>query len=228
MKFQRLTIILTVVFISVEVISMGWNYIVTSSVPFASGWGDHFNDRAIENGREFYNYFHNLGFTDASIFGMMGNIEHESYFNPGQMEIGYNGSIYYGHGLIQWTGDIHNHSYQSPILTYAQEYNRDWYGGAFQCFVINNIDSQGAWIPTQDYPILWDEYKELTNIETAVKCYYRNRERGGTGQEHYEIRIGYANRWKEIIGSQPEPSDDNELLIISKKHIKVRRELFIY
>ena len=210
---------------------MAWQYIITSQSGSVSGWGAHFNDRAKINGQLFYDYFHDKGFTDASIFGMMGNIEHESYFNPGQMEIGHNASNYYGHGLIQWTGDIQHQTYVSPLLTYAQQYNRDWWDGDFQCYVINEIDPNGSWIPTQTYPQTWAQYKQITDIETAVKCYYRNRERGGSGQEHFDLRISYAEQWKDIIEhspTPPTPSDDNELLAMAKHNIRFRRSLFNY
>lgn len=162
---------------------MAWSYVVTENY-------DALTTAQMQgNAVEFYNYFKNT-MTLEAICGILGNIQRESQLNPGQQEGGYGGSLNYGYGLIQWTPG-------SLLTTWASTKGYDWYDGAAQCEYINEENyytgSDVVWIPTGSYAYTWDEFKQLTNVEEAVKAYLYERERAGVAA--LADRIQYANDW---------------------------------
>lgn len=164
---------------------MSWTYEITDSVPWS-------HRTAVDNANEIYNYFNGLGFTPQSIYGIIGNMEHESYLNPGQQEIGYGGSTRHGYGLIQWT--------PATVLVNAVA-PANWYDGSKQCKLVNSEGSTSAWIPTISYPYSWSEFSQLTNIEEATKAYAYERERAGVVS--MESRIEHAIWWSNNLHPVP-------------------------
>ena len=79
---------------------MAWHYLTTDS----AGWTTVHSQEQEDNAREIWNtlVFENH-WTERSAAGVLGNMQHESYLNPGQWEIGYNYSMEHGMGLGQWT-----------------------------------------------------------------------------------------------------------------------------
>ena len=79
---------------------MAWHYLTTDS----AGWTTPYSQEQEDNAREIWNIlvFENH-WTERSAAGVLGNMQHESYLNPGQWEIGYNYSMENGMGLGQWT-----------------------------------------------------------------------------------------------------------------------------
>lgn len=79
---------------------MGWHYLTTDS----AGWTTIHSQEQEDNAREIWNILVNENhWTEHSVAGVLGNMQHESYLNPGQWEIGYNYSMEHGMGLGQWT-----------------------------------------------------------------------------------------------------------------------------
>lgn len=162
---------------------MSWTYVVTDS------YGVLTQSQIEANAVEIYNYFKS-SMTLEAICGLLGNIQQESELNPGQQEGGHGGSTSYGYGLIQWTP-------ATLLLNWASANGYNWYDGAAQCKYIDEENyytgSAVVWIPTSSYPYTWDEFKALTNVQTATEAYLYERERAGIAA--LSNRIQYANQW---------------------------------
>ena len=174
---------------------MAWSYVVTENYDALTTAQMH------ANAVEFYNHFYGT-MTLEAICGLLGNIQHESQLNPGQQERGYGGSLSRGYGLIQWTP-------ASDLTTWASSNGYNWYDGTAQCILLNaecyNNLYDVVWIPTSSYSYTWDEFKQLTNVEEAVKAYLYERERAGVAA--LSNRIQYANEWYSYLsGVTPQPS----------------------
>lgn len=152
----------------------------------------------INNATELYNYFAYRGATIQAICGLLGNITHESGINPGCKQTA---AITSGWGLIQWT--------PSTVLTnWCNSLRLNWYDGAAQCerIVAEGEGTQGAqgyWLPTQSYPYSWSEFEQITDVETATKAYFYERERAGIPA--MDTRLEYANAWYLYFTGQPTP-----------------------
>lgn len=138
-------------------------------------------------------YLESLGFSQAAIIGIVANMEHESYLNPGQQEHGYGGDPSRGYGLVQWTPA------SSKIVAYANSVGGNWYDGDIQMDYLASSTS-ASWIMTAQFPYTWDEYKNLTDIYTATGAFFYNFERG----TWHNVLYDYASWWYEYLyGSTP-------------------------
>ena len=168
---------------------MAWSYVVTETYDALT------TEQMRGNAVEFYNYF-KASMTLEAICGILGNIQRESQLNPGQMEGGYGGSLSYGYGLIQWTPG-------SLLTNWASNKGYNWYDGTAQCEYIDEENTytggDAVWLPTSSYPYSWAEFKQLTNVEEAVKAYLHERERAGVAA--LADRIAYANQWYSYLTS---------------------------
>lgn len=117
---------------------MSWTYVIDATSKAHYSFYD--------NAQEIWNFAKSVGCTDEAAAGLLGNIEAESYCNPGQYEIGKGMSQRWGMGLIQWTptqsywDDYHT----NPIVA---ELGSNWFDGAAQMDFIFGNDISG-WIPT--------------------------------------------------------------------------------
>ena len=114
-----------------------WRYTITSQ------YLTHYSFE--DNAALVVNYLSNEGFSIESICGILGNMESESYVNPGQIENDDDTPIpLRGHGLIQWTpltGLTNN--------TYWQ--GGKWYSGSKQMYVVaNEVLDPAYFIPRGD------------------------------------------------------------------------------
>lgn len=163
------------------------------------------------NAREVYEILRNdLGYTNEAAIGVIANMEHESYINPGQQEIGYGGSVKRGYGLVQWTPA------DTKILAYARAQGVDWYNGDVQMdyFAINVPASWGG-----RYPATYAEFKLMTDYHEATKCFFQNFERGTWHDSLYT----YADYWYDVLvggddppipppGPTPDPPAEDETI----------------
>ena len=79
---------------------MAWHYKITDR----SGWTTPHSAEQIDNAAEIWLILVDVnGWTEEAAAAVLGNMQHESYINPGQFEIDYNYSMLYGFGLGQWT-----------------------------------------------------------------------------------------------------------------------------
>jgi len=158
----------------------------------------HMGTKQINNADEMYNLM--IGsMTLEALCGIIGNMEAESYLNPGQGELFRNMSPQYGLGFIQWTPS--GHVGTNPIQDYAALVGGNWYDGNIQIQKILTGEP-GSWIPTSAYPYTWAQFCALTDYEEATKAYFYERERGTWNS----VRISYALAWyNHFQGSPPTP-----------------------
>lgn len=139
------------------------------------------------NATEVYNFLKAENFTDESICGILGNMQYESYLNPGckHSERG-------AWGLIQWNP-------HSVLTDWASDNEYNWWDGAAQMIFITGDDVVN-YIPTSRYPYTWKEFSQLTNTTTAARAYWANRERSESYDDMREI---YADRWYHHFTDTP-------------------------
>lgn len=162
-----------------------WTYDITSHAR------RHYSYQS--NAREVYEILRNdLGYTEDAAIGVIANMEHESYINPGQQEIGYGGSVKRGYGLVQWTPA------DTKILAYATAVGGNWYDGSIQMdyFAINVPASWGG-----SYPISYEDFKLMTNPYDAARAFFRNFERG-TWHDDIDIYVSY---WYDVLVEGEDP-----------------------
>lgn len=171
---------------------MAWIYQDYNGAGMPPGWSE---STMQNNAREVYNLFTAAGYTLNAISGILGNMEVESWLNPGQGEGG--GA---GYGLCQWTPKSHLTYWTSP-RGYA---DNDGYG---QCLWIrDNMLSDYGWFTTTRYPISWTNYQKTTmSPGEAAMCFFYNFERGTPLESR---RRESAQKWYDYfsgVGPGPTP-----------------------
>ena len=152
---------------------------------------DHYE--LLNNAQNVKDYLEAQGFSPPAIVGILANMEHESYVNPGQQQHGYHGDPSSGYGLVQWTPG-------TKIINYANSVNGDWYDGDIQMdfLMINGPQSWGS-----AYNVSWNEYKELTDVYYAVEVFFWNFERGTWDNVMYSYADFYYNYFYGTMPPQP-------------------------
>ena len=167
---------------------MSWQYVITDSQPGFSS-ADYEN-----NAYQFLLYFSGY-MTASAMAGILGNIQYESYINPGQQELGQGGSTSYGYGLIQWTP-------ARDFIAWCNARGFTWYDGDVQCYRIKcegerTDGCSGLWFGKNGYNYTWSEFCQLNDYEEAAKAYFYERERGTWNS----LRLDYAEDWYNWIYS---------------------------
>lgn len=189
---------------------MAWSYDI--------GTAYHQHYSYADNAKEVYDSLILHGFTHEAAIGVLANMEHESYINPGQQEHGYGGSTERGYGLVQWTPG-------TKVIDFAESTGANWYDGVMQMdfFYINVPES---WSESKYYQISYDEFKDLTDIYTATRAFFYNFERG----TYTSDMDNYAKYWNDYFGgvtpptpppTPPAPWTDEDALIPLLMLIKV-------
>lgn len=87
------------------------------------------------------------GFSKKAIAGACGCFHEESGFNPGIYETRHQSDLstlpYFkgGMGLAQWTDyPAYSGTYPNPLPWSAEQESRNWYDGAFQCWLLTKAD----------------------------------------------------------------------------------------
>lgn len=141
-------------------------------------------------------YFRGLGWTDNAIAALCGNMEIESYLNPGQFELGHNYDPQYGFGLVQWT----------PYTNFSSWAGSDWrsnYNKQLQR-IKYELDNGLQWIPVASYNYMtFAQFTQSTATpEYLVMAFEYSYERGTplTAQ-----REAAARNWYIYLGNNPSP-----------------------
>lgn len=110
-----------------------WHYVTTDS----SGWTSTYSADQTDNAKEVWDTLVGVyGWAENSASAVLGNLQYESYLNPGQWEIGRDYSMSYGMGLGQWTP-------ATKVSNYIGSANRDdMADGAKQLMLFINTPSQ--------------------------------------------------------------------------------------
>lgn len=162
-----------------------WDYVISYQAQI------HYSFQ--NNAREVYDILVNdLGYTNEAAIGVIANMEHESYINPGQQEIGYGGSVKRGYGLVQWTPA------DTKILAYATAQGANWYDGNVQMdyFAINVPASWGG-----SYPITYENFKLMSNPYEAAEAFFKNFERG----TWHDVINTYVSYWYDVLVEGDDP-----------------------
>lgn len=186
------------------------------------------------NAQCIYSLLSATGWSLAAVAGALGNMQSESFLNPGQGEGGRGlpsgSSQFYagGLGLIQWTDyPAYTATYRHPLLWYAAQQGRNWYDGNLQCSLLNQADNatvtscgynQGprwGWQQSSAYPSIgFGAYKSFSGTpEQAAEYFFFDMEwhswpENGT----LAIRKQRARNWYNFLTGQspitpPDPLD---------------------
>ena len=141
-------------------------------------------------------YFRGLGWTDNAISALCGNMEIESYLNPGQFELGHNYDPQYGFGLVQWT----------PYTNFSSWAGSDWrtnYNKQLQR-IKYELDNGLQWIPVASYGYMtFAQFTQSTATpEYLVMAFEYSYERGTPYTSQRETA---ARKWYTYLGNNPSP-----------------------
>lgn len=171
---------------------MAWLYQISQTgYPYAS------DDQVKQNNALEFWSFVQYEMTLEACCGILGNMERESFINPGQKQVP-GGQ---GWGLIQWTP-------YTVLTNYASRMGGDWYDGGTQVMLIldegHGRNGQGGrWIPTKAYPYSWNEFCQLKDVAEATRAYLAERERAGVSA--LSDRLAYATKWYAYLSGSPIP-----------------------
>lgn len=130
------------------------------------------------NAVEVYKYFSGKGWSLNAISGVLGNMQSESYINPGVWQSLISGNYSGGFGLVQWT----------PATNYTNWASANGYGITDpngQLYWIDALSATtGQWIPTSAYNISWSAFKVSgQSPEYLASAFLKNFERAGVEVE---------------------------------------------
>lgn len=152
-----------------------------------------------KNASKIWKLLRNKGYTKQAIAGILGNMEQESGIVPDKEQIG--GPAY---GLVQWDGSsyplageatIDGRQYVKNILSTAG-ISGDYRSIETQIELLEWCMHNGQYIPTATYPYSVEQFKGLTDIETATMAFLKNYERP---QDNHPERIDFAKKWYEKL-----------------------------
>lgn len=151
-----------------------------------------------QNATEIYNQLRGYGWTLNAICAVLGNMQHESYLNPAQWQIGYDiGSQSAGYGLVQFTPS-------TKYTNWANEQGYDITVGEHQVYAIDTQPWGTEYIPTRSFPLSYSEFKVSDkDLDYLTEAFLRNYERAGV--EALNDRLQYASEWYEYFNGTPVP-----------------------
>lgn len=179
----------------------------------AQGWT---RTQRAQNADIIASYLNSIGWTINAIAATLGNMEAESYINPGQWEHSYPVEqipAQGGFGLVQWTPWTKYTNWAGS--DWKTNYNKQLYRLKYE------LDNGLQWITTTAYPLTFVQYTHATddvaNVRWLAMCFFKNYERGVGGEE---ARMSNAEYWYSYLqNNPPQPwHDDDEP---TKKRFKI-------
>lgn len=145
------------------------------------------------NAEHIANILVDMGWTENSIAGILGNMESESTMNPELWEDLNEGNTSRGFGLVQWTP-------ATKLIDWANSNNKNYKTIEVQLERLQyEIDKSLQWISTSDYPMSFIEFtKSNDNPEKLASVFLKNYERAGIEVE--EERREQARYWFDNLG----------------------------
>lgn len=200
-------------------------------------------DEQDNNIRCIYNELSAHGWTKEAIAGACGCFSEESSYNPGIYETSHGGNLnnlpYFpgGMGLAQWTDyPAYTATYPNPLPWSAEKENKNWYDGAFQCWLLTKADdsnytsmgygqgSRWGWQTSSAYPsISFSEYQKITgSVRQAVTYWFFDFEWHSSkipDWVNFEARVEAGIYAYELISGLPYPEtiDTKTLITILAK-----------
>ena len=136
-------------------------------------------------------FFRNRGWTDNAIAALCGNMQIESYLNPGQYELNRNYNPQFGFGLVQWT----------PYTKYSEWAGTDWATNYNKQLMRIQYELENGlqWIPVSayNYMTFYQFSQSVDTPEYLVMAFEYSYERGTPFTEQREAA---ARRWFEYLG----------------------------
>lgn len=147
------------------------------------------------NAKNVYAGLSGAGWTDNSIYAVLGNMQSESSINPGIWESlkPYRG----GYGLVQWT----------PYTKYSEWAGEGWQNNGNKQIerILWELNNGGQWIPTSKYPMSFRDFtKSSESPELLADVWLRNYERPAVIPQPQ--RGKQALKWQEFFGETPQPT----------------------
>lgn len=178
---------------------------VNTNTNTAAGWT---KKQRAKNVDILYKYFKRQGWNIAPLAAMLGNMEYESWLNPGQWETAF--PMYQGgFGLVQWT----------PYTNYSSWAGADWetnYDKQMQR-IQYELENGLQWIPTATYNFSFRDFSKFKisdhNIEYLTKAFEYCYE-GGTWNNQ---RVTNAEYWYKYLKKK-------ELLFLIMFYAKDQKE----
>lgn len=161
---------------------------------------------ALDNAKYITEYFLDLGWTLNAVCGMLGNMERESWINPGVWQNFDEGNMSMGFGLVQWTP-------ATNLIDWATDQGLSWRSISTQCKRIKyEYDNGLQYTSTTSYPLSFSQFavsEQSASYLAEVFC--ANYERAGVGaiderrnnatywyQTLYDVYKEYHPRLKEV------------------------------
>lgn len=149
--------------------------------------------QSLVNARYIFQYLRNQGWSLNSIYGMLGNMEHESYINPGKLENNPS-TPPGGFGLVQWT----------PATNYTSWLPQDANPGDINnqlSRILYEVNNNLQWISTLHSPTMsFSQFTHSTNSpENLAEYFCRCYERPGEMAACIVKRRGNANKWATLL-----------------------------
>lgn len=138
-----------------------------------------------------YKYFRRQGWNIAALAAMLGNIEYESWLNPGQWETNYPIEGSGGFGLVQWT----------PYTKFSQWAGSDWKTNYDKQMhrIQYELENGIQWIPTATYNFSFADFSKMSrsqySIEYLTRAFEFCYERGTWNQQ----RVINAEYWYKYL-----------------------------
>lgn len=164
-----------------------WNALYTNSTA-AGSWTD---DMRKNNVKIMWKYFRRQGWNIAAQAAMFGNMQYESYLNPGQWETNYAPETTGGFGLVQWT----------PYTKFSNWAGANWrtdYDLQLQR-IQYELDNGLQWIATGTYNFSFYDFSRMSindhSIAYLTQAFEYCYERGTWNNQ----RIVYAEYWYKYL-----------------------------
>lgn len=143
-------------------------------------------------------YFRGQGWTDNAIAAMLGNMQVESFINPGQFEIGRNYSASYGFGLVQWT----------PRTKFSDWAGADWRTNYDKQIQRIQYELQNGLQWTYNVAMTFAQFSVSTDsVDYLTEVFCRNYENPLDWTASISIRRTNANNWYTYLGNTPTPGN---------------------
>ena len=149
---------------------------------------------ALDNAKYIAEYFLNLGWTLNAICGMLGNMERESWINPGVWQDFDEGNMAMGFGLVQWTP-------ATTLTSWATSEGLSWGNINTQCTRIKyEYDNGLQYYSTDSYPLSFSEFASSNQSPSYLaEAFCANYERAGVSA--IEERRNNAIYWYDNLAA---------------------------
>jgi|GEM_PF-2877673 len=139
-----------------------------------------------------YTFFKNEGWTDNSIFGMLGNMQQESTMNPNDWQNNDVGDMGVGYGLVQWTP-------ATNLINWCNSNGYNYTETISQCKrIIYELNTPRSQYIDVGFNMSFTQYTQSNDSpEELAQIFCLNYERAGDA--YMEKRKAYANQWSEVL-----------------------------